>query len=257
MSDQIKLSSTSILWEVTPGIKKKSQAIEMHNGSSDQYGFKIKCTAKSRFAIKPSNGIIKPNQKIKIQIVLDLEKQPEVDISIKDQFCFYVLKLPENHEENENIDEYVRQHQASASSIKVNSVIQFIKKSTTQAEQGGKKQEIELKKEVEDHEEAFHSIIELSKINVDARKGEELKSEIFTSIIQKNQDCQNSEIYQSARLADAPVQHLGASSEEESERVRTLKMRVYSLEDQLKKTSVRLLGKVASGKRSKQRNRKI
>ena len=127
MTDPIKLSQTSITWEIPPGVRRLSQAIEIINQNSEQYLFKIKGTTRNRFIVQPAHGLIKAFQKIKITFVVDLAPGTDTSKTIVDKFMLYTLVAPPDAENREGLDEYIKENAKLCHETKIQSTINFIR----------------------------------------------------------------------------------------------------------------------------------
>lgn len=127
MADPIRLSQTSLNWEMQPGVRRMSQAIELTNHGSEGSLFKIKGTSQSRFIVRPASGLIKPGQRVKITFMVNLANDVQSTKPIHDQFMLYTLVAPPDAENKEGLDEYIKLHAKECHEMKIQSNIQFIK----------------------------------------------------------------------------------------------------------------------------------
>jgi hypothetical protein len=127
MSEPIKLSASSLVWEIPLGIRRMSQSIELINQNAEQYLFKIKGTTRSRFIVQPASGLIKAFQKVKVTFVVDLPPTIDSSKSIVDKFMLFTLVAPPGAENKEGLDEYIKSHSDTRHETKITSNIHFVK----------------------------------------------------------------------------------------------------------------------------------
>lgn len=120
-------SVSNVNWFIPECGFRASQTIEISNSLPTPFLFKIMCTNVKRYIIKPSNGLLKPFEKRKIEILLDIPKDTPTTSPMKDAFLLASLIGTTDALDKESLDEYIRQNQSFTSKIKIYSFINFTK----------------------------------------------------------------------------------------------------------------------------------
>lgn len=125
MTNPIKLSPTSLTWEIPAGVRRMTQSLELANQNAEQYLFKIKGTTRSRFIVQPASGLIRAFQKVKVNFVVDLPSNTDTSKPIVDKFVLYTLVAPPGAENKEGLDDYIKTHADTRHETKITSTIHF------------------------------------------------------------------------------------------------------------------------------------
>ncbi|VDN81860.1 unnamed protein product [Brugia pahangi] len=75
------------------GIKPVTTSVTIHNDTVLVQAFKVKCTSNKMFTIRPSYGIIAPNEKKSINITFNWKDVPKDDLHF---ISFYHIRINEN-----------------------------------------------------------------------------------------------------------------------------------------------------------------
>lgn len=251
MATTIKISQTNLTWNMFPGVKRSTQTIEVINQSADSYLFKIKSTSRSRFLVQPSSGLIKPYQKTKIKILVDLSQSSETALPINDKFSLYTLIAPLNSESKDSLDFYIKSNSKDCQSTVIPSTINFLKnnennmtdfglneKSNDFQPETGKSIPIKLSTD-----KIFESTLsETKNLPKDdyhqIRNLGETSEQIFMSNMQSETAGLVEERSRLVIRKQDETSHIREELKQESDFVLSLKKRILSLEAELKLTTV-------------------
>jgi len=81
----LKLSQAEISFTAPFG-KSPEQKVLLLNPSDDAVAFKIRTTAPKRYCVRPNIGIVPAKDKVEVQVVLSVSKDPITDMNQRDKF---------------------------------------------------------------------------------------------------------------------------------------------------------------------------